>query len=736
MIQELSDLMVDLHGSSVEEAENTVLHWLAKYNSTGIRKIRFVTGRGNHINSKGKRGTLYNDFPKWLERSACKDSIASWQQHDGYYEVIFKPRVEPSQTEQFFDAITKHMVVATLPQLKTSAENGEVDAQILYAQLLEKGEVVTQDFKLAASFFRSAADQNSPIGMHEVARCYLMGMGVRQSDTEAVVWLKKADKLNHVISTVELGDRYWLGEGVPQDDKIAISYYAKAAARNNPLAMRKLGFAYREGIVVVKNLQTAFNWYKKAADLGETTACYNVAVCYHDGIGTEKNLEESFRYHKLAAEYGDPDSQFTLSRFYHDGIGTAVDQAQADSWLHKAAKNGSTNANHLLAHTAESSSREEHLRRSAQAGNIFAKAELALNGRDSKSLSKDERADLMNKTLKQSYRLTHNDILSLEFHSKFFLIDSLLMEKKLHYKEKALDLLNAMAETKCIYSLRRLAFIHIHGNSALRIAPDSGKQVIEYLTQGVTEGDSKAMYILGNHYLFGRYVNKSDEQAVKYYEDAAKLKHPSACCHLGIFYFNQHNSLEDLRLAAHYFQLAIDYENTDEIVQQLSSGLLDKHESILDRATKELAQVREKINHWIKAMPKSLAINYLMLINSDTKEKFASDVSRQEEYSRRFNSEFPEQHAALLELATKIIAEADITIDNWEEKYCQALQDMNTTIYRIKEKNKIHESASITPVTNTDMATSSTPVEENSNQASSSDDDFNLDPKIRAYQIS
>jgi Sel1 repeat len=56
---------------------------------------------------------------------------------------------------------------------------------MLYATLLERGEEVKQNFKQAVKFYRLAADNNYPAAMHALARCYLHGVGLLQSDEQA-----------------------------------------------------------------------------------------------------------------------------------------------------------------------------------------------------------------------------------------------------------------------------------------------------------------------------------------------------------------------------------------------------------------------------------------------------------------------------------------------------------------------------------------------------------------------
>ena len=86
--------LIDLHGMSVEQAELTVKCHLSVAFRGGDRKIRFVTGRGNHVNKKGKRGVLFAHFESWIKDSKCSNVIQTLEKYNGYYEVYFKPTSE------------------------------------------------------------------------------------------------------------------------------------------------------------------------------------------------------------------------------------------------------------------------------------------------------------------------------------------------------------------------------------------------------------------------------------------------------------------------------------------------------------------------------------------------------------------------------------------------------------------------------------------------------------------
>ena len=212
---------------------------------------------------------------------------------------------------------------------------------VLYARLVESGEHTAQNVKMAADFFRRAAEAECPAGMHEYARCWLHGIGVRQSDAKAKVWLLKASDRGYILSTLTLAKKYAGGAiGYERDMGKAIELFDLCAKAGDAEAMRNLGYIYQSGLQVKKSDVISFYWYKRAADLCDAKAAFNVAVKYKEGQGTVINLEESNRYFKLAAYFGDVDAQFVHANNLLDA-GDEKSREQGIMWLYAAADNGS-----------------------------------------------------------------------------------------------------------------------------------------------------------------------------------------------------------------------------------------------------------------------------------------------------------------------------------------------------------------------------------------------------------
>ena len=82
--------------------------------------------------------------------------------------------------------------------------------------------------------------------MHRVGVGYLLGIGVKQDQTEAVKWFRKAAELGNDEAQYSLGMCYNLGQGVPKDNIEAIQWLKKAAEQGHDKAQKileKLGEA-------------------------------------------------------------------------------------------------------------------------------------------------------------------------------------------------------------------------------------------------------------------------------------------------------------------------------------------------------------------------------------------------------------------------------------------------------------------------------------------------------------
>lgn len=99
------------------------------------------------------------------------------------------------------------------------------------------------------------------------------GIGVTQSNEQALAYFDKACALNSGTDCMRLADRYVVGDGVGQDSKTAFSYYKKACSANVAEACRNLGFMFELGDGTQQNVENAAVMYQYACNLKNKDGC-------------------------------------------------------------------------------------------------------------------------------------------------------------------------------------------------------------------------------------------------------------------------------------------------------------------------------------------------------------------------------------------------------------------------------------------------------------------------------
>lgn len=120
--------------------------------------------------------------------------------------------------------------------------------------------------------YRHLAAKGDAWAMFRLGSSYAKGIGVQQSDTEALHWWQQAANLNHPDAYLALGMMYSDGMAFAPDYRIAFTWFSKSAELNVAEAQFQLGGLYRKGLGVEKNVKLAVEWYRKAAKQGHEGA--------------------------------------------------------------------------------------------------------------------------------------------------------------------------------------------------------------------------------------------------------------------------------------------------------------------------------------------------------------------------------------------------------------------------------------------------------------------------------
>ena len=227
---------------------------------------------------------------------------------------------------------------------RRAAEMGYADAQ--YAYGMAYLELLKEIMPRAAAkaegvkWLRKAADQGHEKAQLAIARCYLMGEGVKQDSAEAFKIYREMADAGSAGALYELHACYWVGYGVEKDRAKAAEVLRKSAEMGYVEAQSRLGFYYQRGNGDIPvDLHEAVKWYTLAAAQGDS--------------GSKANLERLKDLIPLleTAEKGNAEAQYKLARYFieHNDIGDPDPSVKSREerirkWLLKAAENGHVTA--------------------------------------------------------------------------------------------------------------------------------------------------------------------------------------------------------------------------------------------------------------------------------------------------------------------------------------------------------------------------------------------------------
>ncbi len=176
------------------------------------------------------------------------------------------------------------LVACTQQPVKTVPEES-----VQSAMQAAKDAYQRKDFKLAAEWFRKAADLGDAKAQYNLGVAYNEGKGVPQDFGQAAVWFRKAAEQGIVQAQNNLGFLYKQGQGAPQDYAQAAEWFQKAADQGFAQAQHNLGLAYRDGQGVKQDRAQAVLWLQKAAAQDDEQAQADLKELKSTGKNAAKN---------------------------------------------------------------------------------------------------------------------------------------------------------------------------------------------------------------------------------------------------------------------------------------------------------------------------------------------------------------------------------------------------------------------------------------------------------------
>lgn len=150
-------------------------------------------------------------------------------------------------------------------------------------------------------------------GTPAFAQDYNKGVAAFQAGDYAAAlqnWMPLAENENEDADAQRnIGAMYQRGLGVPQSDAEAVKWYRRAAENGHPRAQQNLGVMYEEGAGVSQDYVEAAAWYQAAAEQGNLFAKLNLGVLYERGTPeVPRDVVQSHMWYNLAAAQGHADA--------------------------------------------------------------------------------------------------------------------------------------------------------------------------------------------------------------------------------------------------------------------------------------------------------------------------------------------------------------------------------------------------------------------------------------------
>ena len=184
-------------------------------------------------------------------------------------------------------AYQRHDYETALRLLRTPAEQGSAEAQLLLGFMYHDGEGVPQDYAEAARWLRKAAEQGNIAAQGALGGMYLDGLGVPKDPAQATRWLQKAAEQGLPPAQSVLGSL--ADQGGKYVD--ALKWYRLAADQGHPRALALLGYLSEQGKGLPLDYVSAYAWYSRAIAAGEESSSERLKNLSQ--IMTRKQLDQA-----------------------------------------------------------------------------------------------------------------------------------------------------------------------------------------------------------------------------------------------------------------------------------------------------------------------------------------------------------------------------------------------------------------------------------------------------------
>ncbi|KAK8860565.1 hypothetical protein M9Y10_012230 [Tritrichomonas musculus] len=426
---------------------------------------------------------------------------------------------------------------------KMAIDKGCSDSMVNYATMLKNGKGCEVNYIDAIKYYKMAIDKGDTMSMFCYAGMLEDGEGVEVNYKEAIKYYKMAVDFGDIDSINSYARMFEKGKGVKVNLKKAIKYYKMGIDYGCGLAMYNYGRLLRDGIGVEKNIDESIKYIKMAIDHDSQTAMRNYAFMLENGFCVEQNYEEAIKYYKMAIEEEDSDSMYRYARMLASGKGVEVNYEESIKYykmaiekadLHfvcefrnfvkldketffdykSAIENGDSEAMFNYAFMLEKGYVNEpnieeaikFYKISMENGNLDSKYHLIYLSLDGKYNEIDFQGafEYCKQVINADYLQTLTDYANKLLKGKSIEIN----------KEKVIELFNeAISENNTEAMIEYGQFL---------CKENRNEEGVELIKKAANEGNAKAMYQYGKMLNEGIFIERNQEEAIKYYEKASK----------------------------------------------------------------------------------------------------------------------------------------------------------------------------------------------------------------------
>lgn len=455
---------------------------------------------------------VYSDYEEFFEQRARAKEEARKQ-----FEKLYKRAERGDKKAQYQVGLTyalpsagevKQSAAAALEWFLKSARQGYLPAQEEAAKYFYHGLGGEKDLYQAFDWYQEAARQGSIDANYSLGLMWMKGEGAVANPRKAVEHLEiAARKGNEVTAASTLVDLY--KKHFPEEGERQV-YWMEFCYAEEQWYGRELVAAYSEGKLVPRNDAKVFYFLNDMYQRGDAGGdqLYQLATLYEEGRGVARNTAKAEELYSQAAkarhpdavlrklvkdnqsalEKGDPQALFTVAGAHIQVKRQNLSPREIDQvihWLEEASNKNHQGARRLLA-GFYSDERSGHRQSSEKS--------LALYEQIAREGDTDVQLHLVQHYLNQD-------------------------------KEKALYWLTTAANQGDARAQYALAEIHFKG--AWGLEQDQLKAVNLYRASA-RQGHPLAMYEMGHMYDHGHAVEKNLNQALEWYEKAAREGVPAA----------------------------------------------------------------------------------------------------------------------------------------------------------------------------------------------------------------